>query len=221
MKSARRNVGSDSSRIAVPNECNEPRDPSTLPRSAANKCQSKPDVFLRNSLKTNTRRSQQVTTFIDVRERALQISIRQDFQVEFAVTHSKQTIRVHAIRQYFGGPSGFVVAVGLNVAPACPERIRRGPSCPERSRRETRHACSPQPRLIYIGRANDNPTRIVIPPALTQEGSENRERGTCFSLAPILHARGANDTIASTEFFTESPGPAALFNSRRRRCAHA
>jgi len=101
MKSARRNASGDSSRIAVPSECNVPSDPSTLPRSAANKCQAKPDVFPRNSLKTNTRRSQQVTSFIDVRERALQISIRQYFQVEFAVTHSKQTIGARATRQFF------------------------------------------------------------------------------------------------------------------------
>ena len=186
MKSARRNVGSDSSRIVVPNECNEPRDPSTLPRSAANKCQPNPDVFPRNSLKTNTRRSQQVTSFIDVRERALQISIRQYFRVDFAVTHSKQTIRVHAIRQYFGGPSGFVVAVDLNVASACPERNRRGPSCPERSRRETRHACSPQRRVMYIcARQSDQDCR----PACADAGRERESRARDLLLARSYSAR--------------------------------
>ena len=220
MKSARRNVGSDSSRIAVPNECNEPRDPSTLPRSAANKCQPKPDVFPRNPLKTNNRDPQQVTRFLDVLERSFQISIRQCLQVEFAVTHSKQTIRVHAIRQYFGGPSGFVVAVGLNVAPACPERIRRGPSCPERSRRETRHACSPQRRLMYIcARQSAQDCRPACPDAGRER--EPRARDLLLFCAAARGQRGANDTIASTEFFTASPGPAAQFNPRRRRRAHA
>jgi len=198
MKSARWNAGDeaadpradlgDSIRAAVPPACTErsecapskvegsesaATDESKGPRRPQNKCQAKPDVFPRNPLKTNTRRSQQVTSFSDStriavpseqrepRDLIARISIRQYFQVDFAVTHSKQTVRVRAIRQFFGGPS-----------------------CRERSRREARHACSSQPRLIYIGRANDNPTRIVVPPALTQEGSENRERGICFWFAP-------------------------------------
>jgi len=209
MKSARRNVGGDSFKIAVPSECNEPRDPSTLPRSAANKCQSKPDVFPRNSLKTNTRRSQQVTSFSDStriavpseqrepRDLIARISIRQYFQVEFAVTHSKQTIRVRATRQYFGGPSG-----------------------PERNRREARHACSSQPRLMYIcARQSDQDCRPACPDAGRER--EPRARDLLLFCAAARGQRGANDTIASTEFFTASPGPAAQFNSRRRRRAHA
>jgi hypothetical protein len=71
-------------------------------------CQPKPGVVRRNSLKTNGRRTKRVTIFRDAFKRHSQISTRQSFQVEIPVTHSKQTIRVRATRQFFGGSSALL-----------------------------------------------------------------------------------------------------------------